>query len=89
MRLIDALKEEILKLGSAVPILADLAAQAIPQGEDAAFLRTERPLAARDAREAIESLKVLIALLETQTDEQSALVRQSVPQLAANDEPIG
>ena len=88
MLLIDALKEEILKLGSAMPVLVDLAAQAMPKGEDAAFLLTERALAERDAREAMESLTVLINLLESQSDELSVLVHRTVPQLAANDEPV-
>ena len=89
MRLIDALKEEILKLGSAMPVLVDLAAQAVPKGEDATFLLTERSLAVRDAREAIETLTVLINLLESRSDELSVLVHRTVPQLAANDEPVG
>lgn len=86
MHLIHALKEEILKLGSAVPVLADLAVQASPDGEDAAFLLAERPLALRDAYEAIESLGALIALLEAQTDKPTNLVDHVLPRLAANND---
>lgn len=86
MKLIDAFREEILKLESALPVLAKLAEAASPQGEDADFLVAERPLALADIREAVEALHALTTVLDSanETNDNTAHRPARLPR-AAND----